>query len=97
MNEKAELPVCGRGPRRIGELTWRPRAPRAKAAEHGPRPRLRRVRPPGFEEERPADAEPVFNLDVEGTRTFFVGEHDALVHDNTPPDPKQKPFDVDVP
>jgi len=35
----------------------------------------------------------VFNLDVAGSRTFFVGEHDALVHDNTLPDFRQKPFD----
>jgi Pretoxin HINT domain len=28
---------------------------------------------------------PVFNLDVAGGRTFFVGDHDALVHDNTMP------------
>jgi hypothetical protein len=28
---------------------------------------------------------PVFNLDVAGARTFFVGDHDALVHDNTMP------------
>jgi hypothetical protein len=37
---------------------------------------------------------PVFNLDVARTRTFFVGDHDALVHDNTPPDPRLVPFDA---
>ncbi|HWE37440.1 MAG TPA: polymorphic toxin-type HINT domain-containing protein, partial [Isosphaeraceae bacterium] len=42
-------------------------------------------------------AEPLFNLDVAGSRTFFVGEHDALVHDNTLPDPRPRPFDADVP
>jgi hypothetical protein len=36
---------------------------------------------------------PVYNLDVAEARTFFVGDHDALVHDNTLPDPRQKPFD----
>jgi tetratricopeptide (TPR) repeat protein len=37
---------------------------------------------------------PLFNLDVAGSRTFFVGRHDALVHDNTLPDPGIKPFDA---
>ena len=37
---------------------------------------------------------PVFNLDVAQTRTFFVGEHAALVHDNTLPDPHLAPFDA---
>ena len=40
---------------------------------------------------------PVYNLDVARSRTFFVGRTDALVHDNTPPDPHQKPFDADTP
>lgn len=40
---------------------------------------------------------PVYNLDVARSRTFFVGRTDALVHDNTPPDPHQKPFDADLP
>ena len=37
---------------------------------------------------------PLFNLDVARNRTFFVGRHDALVHDNTPPDPRLDPFDA---
>jgi hypothetical protein len=37
---------------------------------------------------------PVFNLDVAQAHSFFVGENDALVHDNTLPDPHQKPFDL---
>jgi hypothetical protein len=37
---------------------------------------------------------PLFNLDVAGGRTFFVGTHDTLVHDNTLPDAKIKPFDA---
>jgi hypothetical protein len=41
----------------------------------------------------PGQVVPVYNLDVAGSRTFFVGAHDALVHDNTLPDSRQKPFD----
>jgi len=41
----------------------------------------------------PGPVVPVYNLDVAGARTFFVGNHDALVHDNTLPDPRQRPFD----
>ena len=37
---------------------------------------------------------PVFNLDVAGARTFFVGMKDALVHDNTLPDSHLEPFDA---
>ena len=37
---------------------------------------------------------PLFNLGVARDRTFFVGRHDALVHDNTPPDPRLEPFDA---
>ena len=45
----------------------------------------------------PGEVMPVFNLDVARFRTFFVGTTDALVHDNTLPDPRLKPFDLDVP
>ncbi len=41
--------------------------------------------------------QPVFNLDVARSRTFFVGRTDALVHDNTPTTPTPKPFDADLP
>jgi hypothetical protein len=41
--------------------------------------------------------EPLFNLDVAGGRTFFVGRHDALVHDNTLPEPRIQPFDAPGP
>ena len=41
--------------------------------------------------------EPVYNLDVARSRTFFVGRTDALVHDNTPPAPVRTPFDADMP
>jgi hypothetical protein len=42
----------------------------------------------------PGEVVPVYNLDVALARTFFVGNHDALVHDNTLPDPRQKAFDL---
>jgi len=42
----------------------------------------------------PGATVPVFNLDVAGTRTFFVGMKDALVHDNTLPNPHLEPFDA---
>ncbi|MGO9924386.1 MAG: polymorphic toxin-type HINT domain-containing protein [Isosphaeraceae bacterium] len=44
----------------------------------------------------PGSVVPVYNLDIAGARTFFVGNHDALVHDNTLPDARQKPFDMVV-
>jgi hypothetical protein len=37
---------------------------------------------------------PVFNLDVARHHTYYVGDHEALVHDNTPPDVVSKPFDA---
>lgn len=37
---------------------------------------------------------PVFNLDVARSRTYFVGTHDVLVHDNTLPEARIKPFDA---
>jgi hypothetical protein len=43
----------------------------------------------------PGQTEPVFNLDVAGSRTFFVGGQGALVHDNTLPDPRTIPFDAE--
>ncbi len=36
---------------------------------------------------------PVFNLDVAGGRTFFVGHSGLLVHDNSVPDLRAEPFD----
>jgi hypothetical protein len=38
--------------------------------------------------------EPVFNLDVAGSRTFFAGSHGALVHDNTLTTTPTVPFDA---
>ena len=42
-----------------------------------------------------APVQPVFNLDVAGSRTYFVGDSAMLVHDNTlpPPHPVVPPFD----
>jgi hypothetical protein len=39
-------------------------------------------------------AAPLYNLDVAKTRTFYVGNRDALVHDNTLPEARVKPFDA---
>ncbi len=36
---------------------------------------------------------PVFNLEVDGARTFFVGRRGMLVHDNSIPGATPKPFD----
>ncbi len=42
-----------------------------------------------------ADAvQPLYNLDVSGPRTFFVGNNRLLVHDNRLPDHRLKPFDA---
>jgi hypothetical protein len=42
--------------------------------------------------------QPVFNLEVGSSRSFFVGRTAALCHDNSPVEPVQHPFDaVDVP
>ena len=38
--------------------------------------------------------QPLYNLDVSGPRSFFVGTSDVLVHDNTLPDHRLKPFDA---
>ncbi|MGP0062325.1 MAG: polymorphic toxin-type HINT domain-containing protein [Isosphaeraceae bacterium] len=37
---------------------------------------------------------PLYNLDVSGPRSFFVGTSHVLVHDNTLPDHRLKPFDA---
>jgi hypothetical protein len=42
----------------------------------------------------PDSVQPLYNLDVAGSRTFFVGQTTLLVHDNTLPDHRQKPFDA---
>jgi hypothetical protein len=38
--------------------------------------------------------QPLYNLDVAGSRTFFVGSRTVLVHDNTLPDHRLEPFDA---
>ena len=42
----------------------------------------------------PEKTQPVFNLDVASSRTFFVGKTAALVHDNSVPDFRASPFDA---
>jgi hypothetical protein len=42
----------------------------------------------------PDSVQPLYNLDVGGSRTFFVGRTILLVHDNTLPDHRMKPFDA---
>ena len=42
----------------------------------------------------PDSVQPLYNLDVAGSRTFFVGRTSLLVHDNTLPDHRMKPFDT---
>jgi hypothetical protein len=44
----------------------------------------------------PGRTEPIYNLDVDGPRTFFVGGHGALVHDNTLPASSTAPFDAEL-
>jgi hypothetical protein len=39
---------------------------------------------------------PVFNLEISGGKTFFVGKQGALVHDNSLVDPVVRPFDVEM-
>lgn len=41
----------------------------------------------------PGGRKPVFNLDVAGGKTFFVGQRGLLVHDNSLPDARLAPFD----
>jgi hypothetical protein len=42
----------------------------------------------------PDTTQPLYNLDVAGSRTFFAGAGRLLVHDNTLPDHRLKPFDA---
>ncbi len=42
----------------------------------------------------PDSTQPLYNLDVAGSRTFFAGAGRLLVHDNTLPDHRLKPFDA---
>jgi Pretoxin HINT domain len=42
---------------------------------------------------KPDSVQALYNLDVAGSRTFFVGSTILLVHDNTLPDHRLEPFD----
>lgn len=42
----------------------------------------------------PDATQPLYNLDVHGPRTFFAGAGQLLVHDNTLPDHRLRPFDA---
>lgn len=42
----------------------------------------------------PGDLQPVYNLDVAETRSFFVGETGSLVHDHSVPGTRITPFDA---
>jgi Pretoxin HINT domain len=46
------------------------------------------------EKVEPDATQPLFNLDVARSRTFFAGADHLLVHDNTLPDHRLKPFDA---
>jgi hypothetical protein len=50
------------------------------------------VRP--VESVAPAGVRPVFNLDVDGTRSFFVGHSGALIHDDRLPESVSAAFDA---
>ena len=43
---------------------------------------------------QPDEVRPVYNLDVEHTRSYLVGQAGALVHDDRLPDPVSAPFDA---
>ena len=43
---------------------------------------------------QPDEVRPVYNLDVEHTRSYLVGRAGALVHDDHLPDPMSAPFDA---
>ena len=74
---------------------WRANLGWAQARELKPSDRLRSlagiVRVDRIE---PDTVQPLYNLDVAGSRTFFVGGTVVLVHDNTLPDHRLKPFDI---
>ena len=74
---------------------WRANLGWAQARELKPGDTLRipRRHRPGRRIE-PDSVQPLYNLDVAGSRTFFVGRTILLVHDNTLPDHRLKPFDA---
>jgi hypothetical protein len=50
--------------------------------------------PAGVTAIEPEKVQPVFNLDVADSHSFFVGDEGALVHDNTVPGLRLEPFDA---
>jgi hypothetical protein len=74
---------------------WRANLGWAMAREIKPGDVLRslggRVQVTGVE---PDTSQPLYNLDVARTRTFFAGANHLLVHDNTLPDDRLRPFDA---
>jgi hypothetical protein len=73
---------------------WRANLGWAQARELKPGDSLRSlsgiVRISGIE---PDEVQPLFNLDVVRSKTFFAGKTVLLVHDNTLPDHRLEPFD----
>jgi hypothetical protein len=75
---------------------WRPGRGWAMARDLKPGDRLRTLG--GWTEVvsvEPGPVQPVFNLDVARTCTFFVGSHKELVHDNSLPPAVLTPFDAE--
>jgi len=74
---------------------WRANLGWAQARELAPGDSLRSlagvVRVKSIE---PDSVQPLYNLDVAGSRTFFVGPTTLLVHDNTLPEHRLTPFDA---
>lgn len=67
----------------------------ALARELKPGDKLRTFRGPAVIQSIRADkVQPVFNLDVDDSATFFVGKTGALVHDNRLPELRDKGFDA---
>jgi hypothetical protein len=73
---------------------WRPGSGWAMARELKPADTIRTLA--GVTRLRavePGDVQPVFNLDVAESKTFFVGRQAVLAHDNSLPDLRSTPFD----
>jgi hypothetical protein len=74
---------------------WRPNLGWAQARELKPGDVLRSLDGLVKVESIGSDpVQPLYNLEVAGSRTFFVGRTVLLVHDNTLPDHRLKPFDA---
>jgi hypothetical protein len=67
----------------------------ALARELQPGDLIRTLRGPAVVKSvKPESTQPVFNLDVDASATFFVGKAGALVHDNRMPELRSKGFDA---